>query len=245
MSTPEYAYSPISTKNPFRYGLALWRFMRSKTDDDIISEVAIIEIGFARSKFGRRLARWEETIALLEENAQAKAAMDERVVAGPIIIEELEALEHGTLGQIFAEHCRNRGLNPNLVDIPLEVESDWLLNHLFQSHDIWHVITGWANDEVGEVGLAGFYCGQLRCPPFFIFLFSLIMLKKVLRRDDQINEHISAFCSGYQSGRTAQPLFGVDWSQHWDVSLKELRKSFCVDSNEAGEFGEGILAEAA
>ena len=245
MSAPEYAYSSTATKNPFRYGLALWRFMRSKTDDDIISEVAIIEIGFARSKFGRRLARWDKTIELLKESPQAKAALQERAVAGPIILEELESLPHGTLGQVFAEHCRNRGLNPNLVNIPLEVESDWLLNHLFQSHDIWHVITGWANDEVGEVGLAGFYCGQLRCPPFFIFLFSLIMLKKVWRRDDQISEHISAFNTGYQSGCAAKPLFGLDWSQHWDVPLKDLRRRFYVDSNEAGEFGEGILAEAA
>lgn len=245
MSSPEYAYSPVATKNPFRYGLALWRFMRSKSDDDIISEVAIIEIGFARSKFGRRLARWDKTIELLKESPQAKAALQERAVAGPIVIEELEGLKHGTLGQVFAEHCRNRGLNPNLIDIPLEEESDWLLNHLFQSHDIWHVVTGWANDEVGEVGLAGFYCGQLRCPPFFIFLFSLIMLKKVLRRDNQISESVSAFCSGYQSGRGAQPLFGLDWSQHWEVPLKEMRERLGVNSNEAGQYGEGILAEAA
>ncbi|MEH6567777.1 MAG: Coq4 family protein [Halioglobus sp.] len=245
MSANEYAYSPISTKNPFRYALALWRFMRSKTDDDIISEVAIIEIGFARSRFGRRLARWEETIDLLKKNPELANTLHEKNVSGPIIVEELEGLEYGTVGQVFAEHCRNRGINPNLINIPLEEESDWLLNHLFQSHDIWHVVTGWANDEVGEVGLAGFYCGQLRSPPFFIFLFALIMLKKVLRKDEQIDQYISAFCTGYRSGCSAQCLFGIDWTQHWAVPLKEMRRSLGVDSSEAGEYGEGILAQAA
>ena len=245
MPAANYAYSAKSTRNPLRYALALGRFMRSKTDDDIISEVAIIEIGFARSRFGRRLARWGKTIDLLKQNPQTRKALQERLVVGPIVLEDLEHLKYGSLGQVFAEHCNNRGLNPNLVDIPLEEESDWLLNHLFQSHDIWHVITGWANDDVGEVGLAGFYCGQLRSPPFFIFLFALIMLKKVLRRDDDIEEHISAFCSGYSSGQTANPLFGIDWSKHWETPLKEMRQRLAVDPKEAREFGEGILAEAA
>ena len=57
MTDSAYAYSATSTRNPFRYALALWRFMRSMTDDEAVAEVAIIEIGFARSRFGRRYRR--------------------------------------------------------------------------------------------------------------------------------------------------------------------------------------------
>ena len=219
--------------------------MRSKTDDDVISEVAIIELGFARSRFGRKLARWEETIQHLEETQDLDKSLLENETPSPILLEELERLPYGTLGQVFAEHCRNRGLNPNLVDVPLEDQSDWLLRHLFRTHDIWHVMTGWANDEVGEVGLAGFYCGQLRSPPFFIFLYSLIMLKRVLRKDQQIDEFIRAFCVGYEAGGRARPLFGVNWADHWSTPLTEIRKNFSIESRCATEFGEGILAEAA
>ena len=245
MSDQEYIYSASATKNPFRYALALWRFMRSKTDDNVISEVAIIEIGFARSRFGRRLARWEETTDFLQQTVDMQKSDLEKAMEGPIVLEELEALPSGTLGQVFAEHCHNRGINPNLVNVPLEEESDWLLNHLFQTHDIWHVMTGWANDEIGEVGLAGFYCGQLRSPPFFIFLYSLIMLKSVLRRDQHIDDFIRAFCIGYESGRRANPLFGVKWADHWATPLAEMRREFSVESSCAAAFGEGILAEAA
>jgi len=165
----DYAYSAESTRNPFRYALALWRFIRSDTDDDIISEVAIIEIGFARSRFGRRLARWEEVLDRLRNDPATQPAAAEARVDTAIDLDALQSLEEGCLGQVFAEHCRNRGINPNLVNVPIEQESDWLLNHLFQTHDIWHVLTGWSNDEVGEVGLAGFYCGQLGSPPFLYF----------------------------------------------------------------------------
>jgi ubiquinone biosynthesis protein COQ4 len=245
MSPSKYAYSAESTKNPLRYGLALWRFLRSDTDDNIISEVAIIEIGFARSRFGRRLARWEVVLDRLRNDPATELAIAERQVGAPIDLDFLDSLEEGSLGQVFAEHCRNRGINPNLIDVPIEQESDWLLNHLFQSHDIWHVLTGWSNDEVGEVGLAGFYCGQLGSPPFFIFLLSLIFLKKVMRKNNDIDEHISALCSGYRSGRAAKPLFGMDWSTRWNLPLDEQRRSLEIDSGEAGEYGQGIMARAA
>jgi len=243
--TEKYAYSAESTKNPFRYALAVWRFLRSDTDDNIIPEVAIIEIGFARSRFGRRLARWEVVLDRLRNDPETALAIAERRVGDPIDLEFLESLEEGSLGQVFAEHCRNRGINPNLIDVPIEQESDWLLNHLFQSHDIWHVLTGWSNDEVGEVGLAGFYCGQLGSPPFFVFLLSLIFLKKVMRKNNDLDEHISALCSGYRSGRAAKPLFGMDWSTRWNLPLDEQRLSLKIDAEEAGDYGQGIMARAA
>lgn len=245
MSANEYAYSATPTKNPFRYALAVGRFLKSKTSDEIIPEVAIIEIGFARSRLGRRLARWEKTIEHLKNDPRTREAIEVEPVQDPIVLEELESMPRGTLGSVFAEHCRNRGINPNLVQVPLEEESDWLLNHLFQSHDVWHVVTGWANDEVGEVGLAGFYCGQLRSPPFFIFLYGLILIKAVVRREHNLDAMISAFTSGFQAGRQTHPLFGVVWKDHWLTPLDELRESFGIDTSEAASFGEGILAEAA
>jgi ubiquinone biosynthesis protein Coq4 len=245
MSTSNYAYSAESTKNPFRYALAIWRFLRSDTNDDVVPEVAIIEIGFARSRFGRRLARWDITLDRLRSDPTTEEAVRKRLVPGAIDLEAIESLEEGCLGQVFAEHCRNRGINPNLIDIPVEEDSDWLLNHLYQTHDIWHVLTGWSNDEVGEIGLAGFYCGQLGSPPFFIFLLSLILLKKVLRRNDDIDEQIDAFCAGYRAGQTAQPLFGINWAEHWEIPLLEQRRLLGIDATESSAYGQGIMAKAA
>lgn len=110
MSQSNYAYSAESTRNPFRYALAVWRFLRSNTDDNIVPEVAIIEIGFARSRFGRRLARWEVVLDRLRDNSDTSQAVEEKRVSDPIDLTALESLEEGTLGQVFAEHCRNRGI---------------------------------------------------------------------------------------------------------------------------------------
>ena len=41
-------------------------------------EAAIVEIGFARSRLGRRFARWEQTVAALEVDPRTATALRER-----------------------------------------------------------------------------------------------------------------------------------------------------------------------
>jgi len=245
MNDTNYGYSARPTKNPFRLALAMWRFMRSDVNDENVSEVAIIEISFARSRLGRRLARWEHTIEQLPNAGETVEDVRRRTVSEAISLDELQKCPQGSLGRVFGEHCQVRGLNPNLVQIPLEHESDWMLKHLFQTHDIWHVATGWGNDQPGEVGLGGFYCGQLRSPGFFVFLLSLIWLKAVLRREGDLDKLVHAFVTGYQTGRQAQPLFGFNWYSHWETPLSDVRKQLMVDTGQISGLSESILSEAA
>ena len=60
----------------------------------------------------------------------------------------------GARAQIIAGHANSI---PNLVYIEPTDEVGWLLNPLYPTHDIGHVLTGWGTDLCGEVGLAGFY----------------------------------------------------------------------------------------
>jgi ubiquinone biosynthesis protein Coq4 len=198
-------------------------------------------MGFARSRLGRRFARWEEVVEALRSDPRTAPALRERRPCEPIDLAALARLPEGTLGRVFSAHCRARGLNPNLGHIPPESEVDWLLHHLIQRHDVWHVVTGWGNDEIGESGLGAFYLAQLAAPTFFGFLLSLLGLSTVLRRRS-FGEFMDALVAGYEMGKRAEPLFGVDWSALWGTQLAELRTRFGI----AGErlLGEGIRAAA-
>jgi ubiquinone biosynthesis protein Coq4 len=238
MAASPYAYSTTPTRNPFRFLLAVWRSLRDPADT---REVAIVEMGFARSRLGRRFARWEEVIEALRSDPRTAPALRERRPCEPIDLEALARLPEGTLGRVFSAHCRARDLNPNLGHIPPESEVDWLLHHLIQRHDVWHVVTGWGNDEIGESGLGAFYVAQLAGTPFFGFLLSLLGLSTILRRKS-FGEFMDAVVAGYEMGKRAEPLFGVDWSALWGTPLAELRTRFGI----AGErlLGEGIRAAA-
>ena len=238
MTEDHYAYSAAPTRNPFRYLLAVWRLVRDPADTD---EAAVVEIGFARTRLGRRFARWEEVIAALSSDPRTASAMRERRPCEPIDLEALARLPEGTLGRVFADHCRARGLNPNLVYIPPTTEIDWLLHHLYLTHDLWHVVTGWGNDETGEYGLGSFYLAQLGAPPFFGFLLSIAGFSTVLRRRS-FADFMEAVVAGYEMGKQAEPLFGIGWSMLWSVPLADVRKRFGLVGDRLR--GEGIRAAA-
>jgi len=235
-----YSYSAHPVRNPIRYALAVWRLVRSdpaKSTD----EAAIVELGFARSRIGRRFARWEQTTAALASDPRTQKALAERRSFGPIVLADLETLPEGTLGRVFADHCRARAIDPNLVHVPPDGEVGWLLNHLYQTHDIWHVVTGWGNDLPGEVGLGAFYAAQLRSPAFFGYLMALVMLNVVWRRAD-LDEIFAAFSAGYRGGRSAEPMFGTHWDELFSRPIDEVRERFGIDRAEI--IGEGVLAAA-
>jgi ubiquinone biosynthesis protein Coq4 len=240
MESIEAAYSPEPTRNPFRYLRSVWRLVRLDPEETL-DDAAVVELAFARSKFGRRFARWEETLAVLKADPKTAAAASARRVFGPIVLADLERLPEGTLGRVFAAHCRAREINPNLVYVPPDDEVGWLLNHLYQSHDIWHVVTGWGNALPGEVGLGGFYAGQLRSPAFFGYMLALVMLNAVGRRAN-VDPLFAALSVGYRMGKSSEPLFGVAWDELWGKPFAEVRERFGIDRSEI--VGEGIRAAA-
>lgn len=235
-----YSYSARPTRNPLRYGLAVWRIIR-RDPEEVTDEAAIVEMGFARSKLGRRFARWEDAIAFLKADPRTAPAMAARAAFGPIVLSDLESLPEGTLGRVFADHCRAREIDPNLIHVPPTDEVGWMLNHMYQTHDIWHVLTGWGNDLPGEVGLGGFYSAQFGAPPFFGYMLALIFLNVVSRKAN-LGDVFQAFTNGYQTGLATEPLFGVDWDVLWNTPLEDVRARFAIDRTAI--VGEGIRSAA-
>lgn len=69
--------------------------------------------GFARSRSGRRFARWETSGARLKSDARTAAAVRAANAFGRIELVPLEGRAPGTLGRVFADHCRAHARDPN------------------------------------------------------------------------------------------------------------------------------------
>ena len=76
-----YAYSVEPTRNPFRYLLAVWRLLRDPTDT---AAAAIVEMGLARSRLGRRFARWDEVLDTLRSHPRTASRLLARRPCEPI-----------------------------------------------------------------------------------------------------------------------------------------------------------------
>ncbi|MDE0887503.1 MAG: Coq4 family protein [Myxococcota bacterium] len=238
MEQATYQYSSKPSANPFRWLLAAWRVSKDLTNTN---EAAIVEIGFSRSRLGRRFSGWRQTTNELSDCPETAAALVRRHRLGPVDLQELGRLPSGTLGRVLAEHCVTRGIDPNLVSIPSSTEVDFVMAHVFETHDLWHVATGWGNDEVGEVGLGGFYLAQLGLPLIAIMLV-LVLLNTIARRPTTLRERMDALVAGYQMGKSARPLFGLQWDELWAKSLGDLRSELRLNAGET--LGEGIRIAA-
>jgi ubiquinone biosynthesis protein Coq4 len=239
MKKTAYAYSSEPTRNPFRYLLALWRLVRDPTNTD---EAAIVEIGALRTRLGQRFIKPEGMLEALRRDARTAARIERMQPSPAIDLEALRRLPAGTFGRVAGDHFAARRLNPNLTHFPTDTPENLLLHNLFATHDFWHVLTGWGNDVDGEVGLAGFYSAQLGAPPFFAFLYTLLLLNAVFFEPTALRSRLEAWNSGWQAGLRAESLFGLDLPSVWSTPIGELRMRLRLD--DVAIVGEGISLAA-
>jgi ubiquinone biosynthesis protein Coq4 len=106
-------------------------------------------------------------------------------------------------------------------------EHAFLRAHLYETHDVWHVVTGFATDFVAELGLQGFYLAQVP-GPLPALLAATGFVRGAIYDRSIIPTVIDDLSRGYQMGKAARPLFGVRWDELWSVPLAEVRRRFGV-----------------
>jgi ubiquinone biosynthesis protein Coq4 len=230
------------TRNPLRIVRAVWRTIRDLGNTE---EALTVEMAFFRSRLLRRYARWEESARELRADARTATAFEHRPRIGRLDLDALARLPAGTLGQVFAAYVEERGLNPYLFEpMPDETDGDYVMAHLLETHDIWHIATGSETDVAGEFRLMSFYAAQTGLSSASMLL-TLGFANTTLFAPDELRTRMQAICDGWELGKRSQPLFGTDWKSLWDVPLSEIRSRFSLkvdDDLSSGELPPGFLA---
>jgi S-adenosylmethionine uptake transporter len=145
-------------------------------------------------------------------------------------VEDLLALPVDTLGGAYARHMRAHNLRPDFYEEQTpRHRMHYLRMRLRQTHDIWHVLTGFGTDEFGEVGLQGFYFAQFTNGQSAL-IGAGAMLKSLLRgRFGDLEKHVDAFCQGYCAGKRAESLLAVKWEELWGERLEDVRKRYRIE----------------
>jgi ubiquinone biosynthesis protein COQ4 len=240
MSQNTYTF-PNRIKNPLRVAQALWRVTQdlSRTED-----AAIVQIAFARSRRFARFAQWEQVAERLSSDPRVDRVLKDRPRLGWIDAAALSQLPEGTLGRTFSDHMDCKGMSPNLVE-PLTVDTpgSFVLAHFGETHDIWHLVTGYGMDELGEASLIGFYSAQFGQAPHFALLLGILFLNTAFFRPSDFRRRMDAMTLGWEAGKSADSLFGRDWAGLWNTPIREVRESLGL-RGEPVVVGEGIQAAA-
>lgn len=194
----------------------LWTFLRLTRDPGRLDLVLKLTDGLDPTR--RPAAR------KMIERPEIQAALAGELPLPTIDLKVLRTLPAGSFGRAAAEFFDAQGLDPAVLHYtPLAERSDFLRfkQHMERTHDLWHVVTGFATDVPGELGLQAFSIAQIGSPLGYILLSAgLFKMAQDAEMGPQLLDEISR---GWLLGKEARPFFGVDWEALYPLPLVEVR----------------------
>ena len=207
-----------STLDRLRVGLgALANLVR---DPDNTRQIFVMAVVLDRDHIPQTLFRF------LTEPGGLELMRDQPVIDSTTLdVEALAALPAGTLGHAYASHLLDNDLDADLFQAPPGVPPvvAYFGKRFRQTHDIWHVLTGYPTDVAGEIALQAFTFGQLGTPAP-----GLASITGALRwglRDPLVARRA---WDAYGRGKQAQFLLAIRWEELWAERLDALRDRFRI-----------------
>jgi ubiquinone biosynthesis protein COQ4 len=136
-------------------------------------------------------------------------------------IDLLLTYPENSLGYIYAAAMKKSGFDPNLhAGMTVESDAHYVELRLSQTHDIWHILTGFSTSFIGEIGLQAFHLPQFPYP-LATMLIANSLISSTLSDPTQLPALIASIGQGWRMGETAQALFAQKWEEAWDKPLTQ------------------------
>jgi ubiquinone biosynthesis protein COQ4 len=171
----------------------------------------------------------DEMVAVFSRDARGARALEERPRVGKIDLAALRELPQGTLGRVYADHMIDNDLDPTaLPSMEAPTPRAYVRAHLYESHDVWHAVTGFRTDVAGELGLQAFNLAQFPSR-LAVGLLAMGLLNAVIFHFDETERRMDQIARGWAMGKRARPLFGTAWASMWGQKIDDVRRDLGID----------------
>ena len=142
--------------------------------------------------------------------------------SGTVDWDKLRALPATTLGGAYVRYLDDNGLDPDLFQPPpgLPPIPSWVAQRVRQTHDVWHVLTGYAPDVPGEIALQAFTYAQLRMPSAWLIAVLGTLLKAP--------RSARTVYDGFKRGEAAAFLPVIRFEDMWERDLDDVRRELGI-----------------
>lgn len=212
---------------PRRQPIKAWRHMQKLIEDkeDTAQVFHIIEAlnGNANRKDFKRFLNSSNGLSLLQQ----------RIFLPPILDDHapLKALPEGSVGRAYVEFMEREGLTAHgLVEESklqraneIEFNDDllWYSNRLRDTHDLYHVLTGYGRDALGEDALLGYTHSQHGgLGVSFIAFMGNRQIAKEAPREARVKEVLA---EGRRNGKRAKRIIEQDIEVLLEQPLEQVR----------------------
>ncbi len=214
-------------RRPMEAWRALRALMANAQDTGQVFVIMRALSGDAVAKGTQRFRRTPSGAKLLADRRDLVPTLADR--------DRLAALPEGSLGRAYLALVQRAEITPQgLVDVSeeavgerVELDADELIyaKRLRDAHDLWHTVTGYETDTVGEVCVVAFSYAQTRNLGFAAI--ALIGALKIARESGNRNV-LRAAWRAYRDGRRANWLPAVEWETLLDKPIVQVRRDLRV-----------------
>jgi ubiquinone biosynthesis protein Coq4 len=129
----------------------------------------------------------------------------------------------GSLGRRYAQLIQRLDYDPEFFR-PRQLTSDahWLTQRIATTHDIHHVVSGFATTPPGEAGVLAITATQIGFPAY-VLLVQAGLLSYFATRPNSLEEFQRAVAHGTSLGFSAAPLCVARWEEGWDWPVERWR----------------------
>lgn len=166
---------------------------------------------------------------LLFAKPENQVSLQEMWLLPELDLQMLREKPEGSFGNAYAKHMLSHGFKPDFWR-KSEIHNDitYVTVRMRQTHDLWHVMTGFDVDVEGEIGLQAFVLAQTGLPIAIILLVGA-MLRAIFKDIKSLPKLMDAVAHGWRMGKKAKSIFPTRWEEIWDQSLLSMQQQYGID----------------
>ncbi len=173
-----------------------------------------------------RLKYLDKSKEILSAQPKCNSLIKSRLLLKRMDLNELKKNPEGSLGYVFAEHMIQNNLDPNFYNfLPVTNDESYIVMRMRQTHDLWHVLTGYSTEVEDELALQAFTYAQTAVP-LAILLLGTALFRVGFTNYSGATSIYNAVADAWQRGKKAKPLFAIDWEAQWDTPIAKLRQDY-------------------
>jgi ubiquinone biosynthesis protein COQ4 len=172
-------------------------------------------------KLTRGIRRHREGQRLLAERP--------RLNAQTVSLATMSELPPESLGREYAAYFDANGITPfEPPALPIETDHEYVATRLREAHDVFHVVTGYGTDEIGELELQWFNRGNLGHGPLPLIMILAFFFQGRAKKYGGMWTVLKRVRAAYRRGKRSRALASVIWEDYWRMPASDVRALLCA-----------------
>lgn len=161
-----------------------------------------------------------------------KALLDRRptLQGVDLDLDALARLPPGTLGHEFTRYFADNGIAPFITAFPIATDVDYLSKRYRETHDLFHVVTGYGTDTQGEMELQAFVLGNLALRQTILILLFGTLTHVKEQGPKGLGGYLRGVQRAWRRGRASKELLSVPWETLWEQPVSSLTAQLVASS---------------